>query len=193
VLAGHSFGGLLALTFAAEYPQDVAGVVLLDSTHPEMFTRLSTYPAFFGVFRRAVALFPSLARFGIARWVNHSSFDSLPPADRDVERALASTPRQARSVRDEWVEAPELMKQAQALETLGNRPLIVVTAGRDAQAGWLPLQDDLARLSTNSAHRTVADASHMSLIQSRTNAALASQAIRDVVDAVRKSAVVRGS
>jgi pimeloyl-ACP methyl ester carboxylesterase len=35
VLAGHSFGGLYALTFAAEYPDHVAGLVLLDSTAPD--------------------------------------------------------------------------------------------------------------------------------------------------------------
>src|SRR5258705_4091472 len=34
VLAGHSFGGLYVLTFAARYPDDVAGMVLVDSTAP---------------------------------------------------------------------------------------------------------------------------------------------------------------
>ena len=34
VLAGHSFGGLYVLTFAATYPDQVAGLVLLDSTAP---------------------------------------------------------------------------------------------------------------------------------------------------------------
>ena len=34
VLAGHSFGGLYVLTFAAQYPDQVAGMVLLDSTAP---------------------------------------------------------------------------------------------------------------------------------------------------------------
>lgn len=193
VLAGHSFGGLSALIFAAEYPRDVAGVVLLDSTHPEMFTRLPTYPVFYEIYRRVSALFPSLARFGVGRLAYYSSFDSLPPADREVERAFWSTPRHARSQRDEWAEAPRLMEQAQSLETLGSRPLIVVTAARGAQDGWLPLQDDLARLSTNSAHRVLPNATHMSLVQTRTNAVVVSQAILDVVDAVRRSGAVRGS
>ena len=35
VLAGHSFGGLYVLTFAATYPDQVAGLVLLDSTAPK--------------------------------------------------------------------------------------------------------------------------------------------------------------
>ena len=35
VLAGHSFGGLYVQTFAANYPDEVAGLVLLDSTAPK--------------------------------------------------------------------------------------------------------------------------------------------------------------
>jgi len=34
VLAGHSFGGLYVLAFAAGYPDQIAGLVLLDSTAP---------------------------------------------------------------------------------------------------------------------------------------------------------------
>ena len=34
VLVGHSLGGLYQYVFAKMYPQDVAGLVLLDPTHP---------------------------------------------------------------------------------------------------------------------------------------------------------------
>ena len=34
VLVGHSMGGPYAMTYAAEYPEQVAGMVLLDSTSP---------------------------------------------------------------------------------------------------------------------------------------------------------------
>ena len=39
VLVGHSYGGLYARMYAARYPDQVAGVVLVDSSHPEQFTR----------------------------------------------------------------------------------------------------------------------------------------------------------
>lgn len=35
VLVGHSLGGLYMQLYARRYPQDVAGLVLVDSTHPE--------------------------------------------------------------------------------------------------------------------------------------------------------------
>ncbi|HKG92277.1 MAG TPA: alpha/beta fold hydrolase [Gemmatimonadaceae bacterium] len=191
VLAGHSFGGLLALTFAARYPEQVAGVVLLDATHPEMFTRVPAYPSFYEGFRRVSAVFPSLARLGVGRVAYRSSFDSLPPASRDEERAIWSTARQARSQRDEWAEAPRLMRQARSLRSLGDRPLIVVTAARDALDGWLPLQDELAALSTNSVHRVLPNATHQSLTYSERDAAASSRAIRDVVEAVRAADTTR--
>jgi pimeloyl-ACP methyl ester carboxylesterase len=36
VLVGHSTGGLMVRTFADRYPDEVAGVVLVDATHPDM-------------------------------------------------------------------------------------------------------------------------------------------------------------
>ena len=38
---GHSFGGFTARYFAAKFPEDVAGLVLVDSSHPEQIYRLS--------------------------------------------------------------------------------------------------------------------------------------------------------
>ena len=37
VLVGHSYGGLLAVNYAFRHPEDVAGLVLLDATHPDYF------------------------------------------------------------------------------------------------------------------------------------------------------------
>jgi hypothetical protein len=77
------------------------------------------------------------------------------------------------------------MRQARSLRTLGARPLMVLTAGREAQEGWIPLQDELAALSTNSVHRVLPQAVHAELTTNEGEAALCSQAIRAVVEAVR--------
>jgi pimeloyl-ACP methyl ester carboxylesterase len=184
VLAGHSFGGLYVRVFAAQYPSQTAGLVLLDATDPRQFT-LPAYPAFYDRFRRVSALFPSLARFGIGRLTY--SFDDLPGESAVLEHRFWSTARMARSQHDEFAAAPTAMQQAGALVTLGDRPLMVVTALKGAQEGWTALQDDLPKLSTNSSHWSLATATHGSLTGNKTEAAFSSQAIREVVTAVRTS------
>jgi pimeloyl-ACP methyl ester carboxylesterase len=41
VMVGHSIGGIFVRKFAALYPTDVTGMVLLDSAHEEQFARVS--------------------------------------------------------------------------------------------------------------------------------------------------------
>ena len=164
VLVGHSLGGIYALNFAHRYPDQVAGLVLLDSMHPNPSAAPSGGAGPF-------ALLPSLSRLGIGRLV-------VDPKD-------GSPPAQARSLRDELAEMPTALTRAAELETLGDRPLAVVTAASGAQAGWPAQQDDLATLSTDSVHRVLPRATHESLLNDKGDAAESSEAIRDVVESVR--------
>lgn len=161
LLVGHSSGGVYVRIFASEYPDEVAGMVLLDAQPVEALTRLPNYPSFYNGTRIVSALFPSLARLGVSR----TAF--------------------ARSMRDEFAELSTALQQGAALISIGDRPLIVVTAVAEAEDGWLPLQDEMVTLSTNSVHRLLPDATHDSLIEDEGDAALASQAILDVVQSVR--------
>ena len=185
VLAGHSAGGIYVLNFVHLYPQQVAGVVLLDSMHPDQYTKIASWPAFYQMYRRVSAVLPSLSRFGVSRIISDMSHGDLPEPARDEERAFLSTPRHNRSVRDEFSELRMAMAQAKPLTNLGDRPLVVVTAKKGAQDGWMEAQDELAALSTNNAHRFITDATHAMLTESEAIAAQSSQAILDVVSAVR--------
>jgi len=185
VLVGHSTGGAYIRVFAARYPDQVAGMVFLDSQPNEAFTGLPDFPSQYSTIRRASALFPSLARLGGFRLANQFAPDPLPIPTRDEERAVISTANLNRIQRDEFAELPMTLTEAAALTTLGDRPLIVVTAVKGAQAGWLPLQDRMTGLSSNSAHRVLADTDHPGLIHDGVGAAQASQAILDVVASVR--------
>ena len=79
------------------------------------------------------------------------------------------------------------MDQAAELDTLGDAPLAVITATREAESAWFPMQDDLAALSTNHVHRVLDDATHAMVAADEDAAGQSSQAILDVVNAVRTS------
>jgi pimeloyl-ACP methyl ester carboxylesterase len=187
VLVGHSLGGAFVLIFAARYPDDVAGVVLLDSMHPEQYTRIPGYSTFYQGYRRVSTLFPSLARLGVVRLAMQFQVGGLPADARAEERAISSTAAVMSAQQAEWTMIPTTLTEAKALTTLGDRPLMVVTAERDMQDGWMPLQDELAALSTQSTHRVLPDASHGELVVDEAVAAMSTQAIRDLVTLTREA------
>src|SRR5919199_2206337 len=83
VLAGHSFGGLYVLTYAHRYPEQVAGMVLIDCTNPAPAARARTasppYQAgSYDVLGRVSALLSGSARLGLPRLAAQVSA-SLPP------------------------------------------------------------------------------------------------------------------
>lgn len=44
ILVGHSFGGLVVQYFLRKYPKEIKGIILVDSTHPQDFKDMSTFP-----------------------------------------------------------------------------------------------------------------------------------------------------
>ncbi|NEK86861.1 alpha/beta hydrolase [Blastococcus saxobsidens] len=193
VLAGHSVGGTYAMVYAAQYPDDVAGLVLLDSSTPHQFTALPDYPGAYSLARRATALLPTLQRLGAGPLLTSGAPADLPAAARAQMRAFDWSTRQLRAERDEVAAYPAVFEQAQALPGIGSTPLVVVTAtAGDRQAGWSAAQDALAELSPTSSHRLV-PATHSSLLLDASASAFSVAAVEDVVRAVRAQAAVLGS
>jgi hypothetical protein len=160
-------------------------VVLLDSTAPKPGpAQPNTDP--YNVIGRVAALSAASAHLGAGRLLNPISYTTLPPRSRDEARANSSTARQLASFVEEYGVANTSMQQASALTSLNGKPLIVLTADEGADDQWQSKQDHLATLSSNSLHRH-ANATHASLLDDEADAAVASQAIRDVVVAVRTS------
>jgi pimeloyl-ACP methyl ester carboxylesterase len=165
VLVGHSLGGLFVRMYASEHPQDVAGVVLVDSVHPDQAER---YLAALG--RR-----PFVKRL-IAKKLR--TFLSHPGSNTEGIDVLAAFAR------------------ARTAGRLGDKPLAVITAGREnsPQLGrglknaldnvWLGLQEELARLSSDSI-QVIATTSGHEVISPNGQPALVVEAIRQVVHAVR--------
>src|ERR671911_370807 len=182
VLVGHSFGGLYVRTYAARYPDEVAGVVLVDSSSPKQVshqpvTRDSNEPQ-----KQSFAVVPRLARLGVVRLLSKldPASPELPPQQRAQIDALTPSTRQWSTSALEFLAPTQTFR----LGSLGNKPLAVVTAGA-SEPSWLKQQDDLATLSSNSVHRVVKEATHTSLLYERSDSQATSAAIDEVVAAVR--------
>ena len=189
VVVGHSAGGPYAMTFAAEYPTAVSGMVLLDATSPYDVSASAAGMA--GGGGGPLALLPSLARMGLAQVVPSSGWSSLPMPAAEDYRAYSVTARAMTNGVDEVSEYNAAFAQAQSLTTLGARPLVVLTPNAKAStdAKGYATQERLAALSTNSSLRT-ADAIHKGLSDEELGARPSVDAILDVVQAVRTDAQV---
>ncbi len=189
VLAGHSFGGQYAQTFAARYPDEVAGMVLVDSTDRASGERPRTTSQgdarSYDTAGRVSAVLSTTARVGLARLLGAVASGTLPPRSEGEFRATVATETYVRSTIDEYVQAGASAEQAAALQDFAGKPLVVLTAGIGNDATHSAAQTELATLSTNSAHRVIADADHMALVGEEAGAAHTTRAILDVVASVR--------
>ena len=195
VLVGHSFGGMYMQTYAARYPDEVAGVALVDSsTDPDQFSQRpeaqdSNEPQkqTSAVGSQLVRLGVSLpARLGIVRLLSKldPASPELPPQQRAQTDALTPSTREFTTFVLEFL-APTQTLRLGSPGSLGNKPLAVVTAPKQAEPGWLEHQDKLATLSSNSIHGVVKGATHESLLYEKRDAQATSAAIVEVVAAVR--------
>jgi pimeloyl-ACP methyl ester carboxylesterase len=194
VLVGHSFGGMYMQTYAARYPEEVAGVALVDSsTGPDQFGQRPEARGSHEPQNDSLAVVPQLAQLGVsllARVGVVRLFYKLDPASPELPRrqraqidALAPSTRQVSTYVGESI-APTQTLRLGSQGSLGNKPLVVVSAGTQ-EPEWLERQDNLATLSSNSIHRVVKGATHTSLLYDRSDAQATSAAIVEVVAAVR--------
>jgi pimeloyl-ACP methyl ester carboxylesterase len=192
VLAGHSFGGLYVLAHADQYPDDVAGLVLIDATDPAAHADAAKAKAYDtgsydAATDRVAALGALAARVGAVRVIGSFGYGELPPQARDEVRAKTATAAYASGWINEFVQANASGAEAAMLTDFGDKPLVVLTAGAETDATHDAAQEKLATLSTNSSHRVVEGASHPALILDQRYAQATTQAILDVVASVQDS------
>jgi pimeloyl-ACP methyl ester carboxylesterase len=182
VLVGHSFGGLYAQTYAARYPDEVADVALIESSHPEQFSHRPEARDSYEPQKQIFAVASLLARLGLVRLLYKldPAPPDLPPQQRAQINALGPSTRQVSTTALELRATPQSTTQTRGLRSLGDKPLAVVSAGTQTPE-WLELQDDLATLSSNSMHRVVKGATHTSVLYDRGDAQATSAAIVEVV------------
>ena len=156
VLVGHSSGGLIMRLYASTYPQQVAGLVLVDSSHEDQ----DRYPELRPTGTNLLPLCQALAPFGILRLLGYLNGDVAedPPTVQLADKAHLYQTRYCQTVSDEEAAWDESLAQVRAARhPLGQLPLVVLTRGipdADPQLArdWQALQRDLASLSSHSVH-----------------------------------------
>ena len=185
ILVGHAFGGAYIRIFAGKYPDDVCGMVLIESSHPEMLTHFGEYGVVPEIPDRNIRpLILFLSHLGSPGRYKGNLYN-LPPEIYDPVQAFL--PESSMTWFDEKVESPNTLAQAGHYEYLGDWPLIVLaTSGPSPSLGdlgqklddlWLELQRELLLLSENSEFRSY-EIGHYPQLQSPE---LVIEAIQDVL------------
>jgi pimeloyl-ACP methyl ester carboxylesterase len=184
VIVGHSSGGLYARAFQAQFPERVVGLVLLDSSHEDQFSRPPDGEANYRMIKNAYRIFPVAARVGLARLTPLCDLPEDFPIDaRSDHHATCSRTGTWKAQR---LEVESLVDANAHLRKLGELPLLVVTAGNDPQSlrNWADLQNELAALSTRSTHLVRANATHPGLLLNAEDAAYVSAATKTLVESI---------
>jgi pimeloyl-ACP methyl ester carboxylesterase len=200
VLVGHSFGGYNVRLFAHEYPEQVAGLVLVDSAHEDQWPKLpesvKELYTWWTQWMKSVRFWNPL---GVSRLFNYAGTNPNLPANlQATDRALRTRTQYMNTLYDEWSAIDkESAAQVRAAASLPQVPMIVLTAEKHGAepppkvteedfAKWNALlyevQADLASRCSDSIHLKVADSTHVIQLD-RPDAVV--DAIRRVVTAVR--------
>jgi pimeloyl-ACP methyl ester carboxylesterase len=198
VLVAHSFGGPIARLYAHTYPDQIAGMVLVDTPEEAVIFRPS-YVAYAGkiaVFARAleVAAHVGLVRLGLTFW--RTAPDGFTAAEFATLKSHLARPAFFRAMADDPAaleRVPPAMQHPGGFGTLGDKPLVVLAHGIPfpgpaavLEEGWADGQERLAHLSTSGELVHATHSNHM--IQSD-EPELIVEAIRRVVEKVTKTKV----
>ena len=193
VLVGASFGGLIVRVYNYRYPGEVAGLVLVDSSHVDNGMPIRPVgEGWLPYWPHAMSLLARmLGQVGVLRLIMDSP-------RLTIAQTLAANPRTlAESSKELFYES---LLEARASGNLGDRPLIVLTAGLPsaiaespmqarelvaAQRQWISIQTQLVGLSTRSRQIVLPDSRH-AIQFDRPDAVIG--AVRDVVKEVRNGA-----
>jgi pimeloyl-ACP methyl ester carboxylesterase len=189
VLVGHSMGGYDVRLFVSLYRNEVAGMVLVDSSHPDQESR---FPAEIknmeGSWQREAVFLEYTMPFGLPRLLGLCEEEPLP-------RAAECNFRSAREGVAEMQMFSNSAAETAATASLGDMPLVVLSHDPDkpssemppdiaksVNAAWEKMQEELAHLSTRGTQTIARNSSHYIQID---QPEVVIEAVRTVVDQAR--------
>lgn len=207
LLVGHSLGGVHVRLFAAQYPEEVAGLVLLDTAYP-----LAITPEFEQQIQTSIGFYQAMnlmASSSLLRILGPLGGDaSMPATARKLPTQLQETylnllldPNQYATAISEMQQLPQTFQQTSQMmngeHSLGDLPLIVLTAGQTSVPGSTPFNEqtvpvpdshiesqlELARQSSQGEQRVIAESGHSIHLDAPEEVI---RAIRDLIEMTRK-------
>lgn len=159
ILVGHSAGGFTARLFAQFYPDEVAGLVLVDPSDEDDEESLDPATRQKMVNALRVEIFP--AAIGLYRWLVRPAWQRMKPNAPTIMLDYSPFLVSAKSIRasveemQHWPEPTLFAASIPAPYPFGQLPLVVMTATKDPEAKnqaqidrWIAHHADLAKLST---------------------------------------------
>jgi pimeloyl-ACP methyl ester carboxylesterase len=167
ILVGHSMGGFDVRLYASLYRGEVAGMVLVDSSHPEQKKRLPPeLNDLDKTWLREQEFMEFTTPFGIPRLMGFCGPDAEVRAADCNFRSVRESVAELRAV-------GESAAQTAATGALGDMPLAVLTRDpaqpeadlpedlvQPTTRAWQQMQDELAHLSTRSTHVIAKNSGH---------------------------------
>ena len=198
ILLGHSFGAINMLVYAYTYPQEVAGLVLVDPSHPEMFERVPKVPSGKTV-ARGFRMISGLGSLGLLRWLGPllarrllpDGAQTLPPDAWNALETLASHRKEYETAAREASMGDENFASARGgPSSLGDLPLEVLTADwwttskqTPMKQAMMPLREEQVALSSCGCHRIVSGCDHSNLPVVRPDAV--ADSVQHILEAIK--------
>ena len=190
ILVAHSFGGFNVRLFASRYRSEAAGMVLVDSAHPDQLQRMPQQLRMFAEFVRQGKLLQFTEPIGIPRLLGDCG-------DSAAIRAAECTFNDMRESTTELEMSGESAGEVGAAGDLGDLPLVVITRDTDKRNPYFPadfdqarnkvwaeMQGELSHLSTNGT-QVIAKGSGHDVQNQRPDIVI--QAVHDMVDQTRRN------
>lgn len=159
LLVGHSLGGGVIRVYAARYPEEVRGLVMVDAMHPEFLKRMQLDEWDERMLRTARRM-KRLAPFAAARLLGLCEIDNRPLVHCAEFWATFAAEREA---------LPRSAQQVGEVRSLGSLPLEILSRDPSPSVGWGNLenrtawermQEELPQLSSRASQKIVTGATH---------------------------------
>jgi len=196
ILVGHSMGGFDVRLYASLYRNEVAGMVLVDSSHPEQQKR---FPAVLNdmdaTWLREQEFFEFTMPFGIPRLLGFCGNDAEIRAAECNFHGMREAVAELKAISTSAA-------QTAATGSLGDIPLVVLSRDPNAPQpdlpedlvkptsdAWQQMQEELAHLSTRSTHVVTKNSGHYIQLD---RPEVVIEAVRNLVEQAREAQSVSG-